>query len=48
MKETLLSGSLAASAEHIKLLAERVLGEDCTVIFMSSDTRSEAYQIFQI
>jgi hypothetical protein len=48
VKNALLSGGLSTSAEHIKLLAERVLGEDCTVIFMSSDTRSEAYQIFQV
>jgi hypothetical protein len=48
VNDALLAGSLATSAEHIKLLVERVLGEDCTVIFMSSDTRSEAYQIFQV
>ncbi|MBB5987870.1 DUF262 domain-containing protein [Sphingobium lignivorans] len=48
VKTTFLSEGLAKNAEHIQLLADRVLGEDCTVIFMSSDTRSEAYQIFQV
>lgn len=32
----------------LQILVSRVLAEDFTVIFMCSDTRSEAYQIFQV
>ena len=33
---------------HAVRTLDQVLVEDCTVIFMASDTRSEAYQIFQV
>lgn len=42
------SQDLGATAKLIQLLLDQVLVEDCTVIFMASDTRSEAYQIFQV
>lgn len=35
-------------AKHLQLLVGGVLTEDCTVVFMSSDSRAEAYQIFQV
>jgi len=35
-------------ATIIQQLVNGVLAEDCTVIFMCSDTRTEAYQIFQV
>ena len=35
-------------AKRLQLLVGSVLAEDCTVIFMCSDTRPEAYQIFQV
>lgn len=35
-------------AAHIQQLVDKVLGKDCTVVFMCSDTRTEAYQIFQV
>jgi uncharacterized protein with ParB-like and HNH nuclease domain len=35
-------------AKRLQLLVGSVLAEDCTVIFMCSDTRGEAYQIFQV
>lgn len=40
--------TLAEAAKLIQLLVDNVLVEDFTVIFMASDTRSEAYQIFQV
>lgn len=40
--------SLSESAKRIQLLVDQVFVKDCTVIFMASDTRSEAYQIFQV
>lgn len=42
------AGNLGTTAKLIQLLIDQVLVEDCTVIFMASDTRSEAYQIFQV
>lgn len=44
----LLGPDLATQAKRIQLLTDQVLNIDCTVIFMWSDTRSEAYQIFQV
>lgn len=38
----------AAGAERVRLLVNEVLEFDCSVIFMATDTRSEAYQIFQV
>jgi hypothetical protein len=40
--------SAEGKAKHLQLLVGSVLAEDCTVIFMCSDTRGEAYQIFQV
>lgn len=40
--------SLSEVAQRIQLLVDQVFVKDCTVIFMASDTRSEAYQIFQV
>ena len=49
LKVDVLNG-LSASKKAIRLqeLVNGVLPEDCTVIFMCSDTRDEAYQIFQV
>lgn len=41
-------GTVSEKAKRLQLLVSTVLGDDCTVIFMCSDTRSEAYQIFQV
>lgn len=47
--ETVISGSSASEkAKRLQLLVNGVFVEDCTAIFMSSDTRAEAYQIFQV
>jgi len=35
-------------AERVQEFFDKVLGSDCTAIFMCSDERSEAYQIFQV
>lgn len=35
-------------ARRIQMLIDEILVEDCIVIFMKADTRSEAYQIFQV
>ena len=35
-------------AKQLQILVNSVLISDCSVIFMCSDTRSEAYQIFQV
>tara|TARA_R110002012_G_scaffold34964_6_gene100425 strand:+ start:5210 stop:7048 length:1839 start_codon:yes stop_codon:yes gene_type:complete len=45
-----LEGEKTASGKATKLqyLIDHVLAEDCTVIFMWSDNRSEAYRIFQV
>lgn len=47
---TMFEGKPTASdkAAHIQQLVDKVLGKDCTVVFMCSDTRTEAYQIFQV
>jgi hypothetical protein len=42
------SGGVAEKTQRLQLLVNSVLAEDCTVIFMPSDTRPEAYQIFQV
>jgi hypothetical protein len=46
--KVLNTGGVAERAKRLQLLVNTVLAEDCTVIFMCSDTRSEAYQIFQV
>ena len=35
-------------ANKIKILVDEVFAKDCTTIFMRSDTKSEAYRIFQV
>lgn len=40
--------SAAQKAMHIQEFLDGVLGKDCTAIFMCSDARPEAYQIFQV
>lgn len=46
--DLLLGGSPWEKAKRLQLLVNSVLATDCSVIFMCSDTRSEAYQIFQV
>lgn len=46
--KVLNAGGVAEKAKRLQLLVNTVLAEDFTVIFMCSDTRSEAYQIFQV
>ncbi|MEZ5922482.1 MAG: DUF262 domain-containing protein, partial [Parvularculaceae bacterium] len=41
-------GTASAKATRLQHLIDHVLAEDCTVIFMWSDNRSEAYRIFQV
>lgn len=41
-------GSASEKATKLQHLIDHVLAEDCTVIFMWSDNRSEAYRIFQV
>jgi len=41
-------GSASGKATKLQHLIDHVLAEDCTVIFMWSDNRSEAYRIFQV
>lgn len=41
-------GDPVAGAKQVQLLVNGVLETDCSVIFMATDTRSEAYQIFQV
>ena len=38
----------SCKATRLQYLIDQVLAEDCTVIFMWSDNRSEAYRIFQV
>ena len=40
--------SVSERATRLQQLVNCVLANDCTVIFMCSDTRGEAYQIFQV
>ena len=42
------SPSASDKAKKIQQFLDDVLGKDCTAIFMCSDTKSEAYQIFQV
>ena len=46
--DLLKGGSPWEKAKRLQLLVNSVLATDCSVIFMCSDTRSEAYQIFQV
>ncbi len=46
--EVLIGDTLSEKATRLQTLVNRVLTNDCSVIFMCSDTRSEAYQIFQV
>jgi len=41
-------GTAAQKAKQLQLLVNPVLGEDCTVIFMNTETKREAHQIFQV
>jgi hypothetical protein len=41
-------GTASGKATRLQHLIDHVLAEDCTVIFMWSDNRSEAYRIFQV
>jgi Protein of unknown function DUF262/Protein of unknown function (DUF1524) len=47
-KKALKDDGAEEKAKRLQLLIGSVLAEDCTVIFMCSDTRAEAYQIFQV
>ncbi|MFV0411149.1 MAG: DUF262 domain-containing protein [Paracoccus sp. (in: a-proteobacteria)] len=38
----------AGKAAHIQQLVNKVLGLDCSIVFMCSTSRTEAYQIFQV
>ena len=44
----LKDGSAWEKAKRLKTLVNSVLALDCSVIFMCSETRAEAYQIFQV
>ena len=44
----LKEGSALEKANRLKILMNSVLANDCTVIFMCTETRTEAYQIFQV
>ena len=46
--DLLKSGSPWEKAKRLKILVNSVLATDCSVIFMCSETRSEAHQIFQV
>lgn len=46
--DLLKSGNPWDNAKRIQALVNGVLATDCSVIFMCSDTKSEAYQIFQV
>ena len=46
--EVLKGGSPWGKAKQLELLVNGVLATDCTVIFMCSETKSEAYQILQV
>ncbi|MEW8029551.1 MAG: DUF262 domain-containing HNH endonuclease family protein [Candidatus Thiodiazotropha sp.] len=50
VQDKLVNESLSAAekAIHIQQFLDGVLGKDCTAIFMCSDARPEAYQIFQV
>lgn len=41
-------GTASGKATRLQHLIDHVLADDCTVIFMWSDNRSEAYRIFQV
>ncbi len=43
--KVLNTGSVAEKAKRLQLLVNTVLAEDCTVIFMCSDTRSECTEL---
>jgi len=46
--KVLQSGSASEKAKRLRVLVNAVLAEDCTVIFMHTETRKEAHQIFQV
>ncbi|MCA9486958.1 MAG: DUF262 domain-containing protein, partial [Nanoarchaeota archaeon] len=46
--EVIASGDPLEQAQCMGLLVSGVLAEDCTIIFMWSDERTEAFQIFQV
>ena len=47
-QKVLKSDGVEQNAKRLQLVINSVLADDCTVIFMCSDTRGEAYQIFQV
>ena len=47
-EDVLSSATPLAKAQRLKNLIDGVLPADCTVIFMCSDERVEAYQVFQV
>ena len=47
-KDILKSDSPWDKANQLRLLVNSVLAVDCSVIFMCSETKAEAYQIFQV
>lgn len=47
-KDLLASLTALEKANKIKVLVDEVLAKDCTTIFMRSDTKGEAYRIFQV
>ncbi|MEH0198711.1 DUF262 domain-containing HNH endonuclease family protein [Caulobacter sp. CCNWLY153] len=48
IEATIFGDGPVAGAEKVRMLVNAVLENDCSVIFMAADTRSEAYQIFQV
>ena len=49
VKKDILKGTAAPrKAKRLQVLVNNVLTSDCSVIFMCSDSKSEAYQIFQV
>ena len=46
--DILKGGTASEKAKRLQVLLNSVLATDCTVIFMCSETRAEAYQIFQV
>lgn len=48
LDSTIFNSGSVTGANRVGLLVNSVLETDCSVIFMATDTRSEAYQIFQV
>lgn len=47
-EKVLAPKNVLEKGRRLSNLVNNVLGEDCTIIFMQSEKRSEAYQIFQV